>query len=98
MTAASYVPRNLGGELQLAIEGAKRWWRETGKREVEEMFGNEFADQPEVEMLAIMSFLCGRLDLKKLAEPRFQLGLADGHKKGHIILPGSGVSVEDLMR
>jgi len=87
------VPSNLGGSLQLAVEGAQRWWRDMGRQEIEEMFGLEVAQNEHVQAAAVMGFLCGRLEVDKAAVwERAQVAIREGKDQGRIVVPGKDLT------
>jgi len=88
-TDAQGTPTNLGGSLQLAVEGAQRWWRNFGRQELETILDFQIPSGHSLEMAAIMGFLCGRLELDtKQHWSRIQAAINTGKAKGHILVPG----------
>ena len=83
------VPQNPGGSLQLAMEGAARWWRDFGRGELAKRYGDDVAEQDEVRIAAMVGFLCGRLEIDKAARwEKTQQQIEQGRRAGHIIVPG----------
>jgi len=88
-TDAQGTPTNLGGSLQLAVEGAQRWWRNFGRQELETLLHVTISPGDAIELAAIMGFLCGRLELDtKQHWSRIQAAINEGRATGHILVPG----------
>lgn len=88
-TDAQGTPTNLGGSLQLAVEGAQRWWRNFGRQELEAILHIQILPEDPIELAATMGFLCGRLELDtKQHWSRIQAAINTGRADGHILVPG----------
>jgi len=88
-TDAQGTPTNLGGTLQLAVEGAQRWWRNFGRTETETFSGEPIPPGSLAEAAAIFGFLCGRLELEKKQHwGNVQVALNTGKQRGQIFVPG----------
>ena len=88
------VPLNPGGSMQLAVEGAKRWWESFGRRELENGFGvtvevGEPVDGGLVQSAAMMAYLCGRLEIEKHERwERFQQAMERARRQGIVVVGG----------
>ena len=88
------VPQNPGGSMQLAVEGAKRWWESFGRRELEQGFGvsvevGEPVDGGLVQSAAMMAYLCGRLEIDKHERwERFQQAMERARRQGIVVVGG----------
>ena len=83
------TPTNLGGSLQLAVEGAQRWWRNFGRQELTTLLGYTPTPNSPEEAAAILGFLCGRLELEKKDHwSKVQVAINTGKARGQIFVPG----------
>ena len=88
-TDAQGTPTNLGGTLQLAVEGAQRWWRNFGQAEMTSLLGYTPEHGSPEEAAAIFGFLCGRLELERKQHwGNVQVALNQGKQRGQIFVPG----------
>ena len=94
MRVTEDVPQNLGGSLQLAVEGAKRWWENFGRRELEQGLGVTIevgspVDGGLVISAAMMAFMCGRLEIDKHERwERFQQAMERARRRGIVVVGG----------
>lgn len=89
------VPINPGGTLQLAVEGANRWWSDFGAKHFDAEFGEGLSSNPLVQAAAVSGFLCGRLELEKARLSKWQRVLAQikaGKDMGSIRVGGKDLT------
>jgi len=90
MSMVNDTPQNPGGSLQIAVEGAKRWWEDFGRRQMEEQFGLYIEPGSDVERAAIMGFMCGRLEIDKRGHWEDTQRAIEGlRRKGIVIVGGN---------